>query len=440
MRVGIVGCGTAGPALATLLARAGHHVTILERAPSLNPVGAGLLLQPSGLAALEELGLAASIIACGSIIRRLSGVTPRGKPVLKLAYADLTPTAFGLGVQRGLLLSHLLQAASASGVTIHTGIAITSVKHALTAPIAIDADHREHGPFDLLVYCDGARSIVRDSLMTAARSTRYPFGALWFIADDLGGLPPDLTDTLSQVYDGTSVMLGFLPSGRLTPASPRRISLFWSMRLADEPALRAAGLPAFRERVLSLEPRAAPLMDQLTSTDQLITAAYHDVVLRSPVAGRVVFIGDAAHAMSPQLGQGANLALLDASALARAIIEGERVHRPLAESLDAYERARRSQTRFYHTASRWLTPIFQSEEEWLTPLRDTLMPVMCRLPLVRREMLLSLVGVKTGLLSADAVPTGGTLCAAQQPASNASTNPAKSAQSTKPSMLKSAER
>ncbi|XVJ59334.1 MAG: FAD-dependent monooxygenase [Tepidisphaera sp.] len=404
MRVGIVGCGTAGPALATLLARAGHHVTILERAPSLSPVGAGLLLQPSGLAVLDELGIAASIIDCGSIIRRLSGLTPRGKPVLKLAYADLAPTAFGLGVQRGLLLTHLLQTATASGVTIKTGIAITAVDQIQSAPIAIDAAGREHGPFDLLVFCDGARSAVRDALGITKHHARYPFGALWFIADDPGNLPPDFTDTLSQVYDGTGTMLGFLPSGRLNPASPRRISLFWSLRLADEPSLRAAGLAAFRERVLSLEPRAAPLMDQLTSTDQLITAAYHDVVLTSPIAHRVAFIGDAAHAMSPQLGQGANLALLDASALAQAIIEGERTHRPLAESLRTYEQARRSQTRFYHLASRWLTPIFQSDEEWLAPLRDAVMGPMCRFGPVRREMLLSLVGAKTGLLSAAQLP------------------------------------
>ncbi len=58
LRVAIVGCGSAGPAAATLLARQGHEVRLFERASECRPVGAGFLLQPSGLAVLEELGMA----------------------------------------------------------------------------------------------------------------------------------------------------------------------------------------------------------------------------------------------------------------------------------------------------------------------------------------------------------------------------------------------
>jgi 2-polyprenyl-6-methoxyphenol hydroxylase-like FAD-dependent oxidoreductase len=57
LRIAIVGSGTAGPAVATFLARDGHDVHLFERAPQKLPVGAGFLLQPTGLAVLNELGI-----------------------------------------------------------------------------------------------------------------------------------------------------------------------------------------------------------------------------------------------------------------------------------------------------------------------------------------------------------------------------------------------
>lgn len=73
MHVAIVGYGTAGQAAALLLARDGHRVEVFERAPAPGPVGAGLLLQPSGLQALWEIGLLDAAFAHGAIVERLHG-------------------------------------------------------------------------------------------------------------------------------------------------------------------------------------------------------------------------------------------------------------------------------------------------------------------------------------------------------------------------------
>ena len=75
LRIGIVGYGTAGQAAALLLTRDGHDVEVFERAPVLGPVGAGFLLQPTGLAALWELGLLDEALAHGARIGRLFGET-----------------------------------------------------------------------------------------------------------------------------------------------------------------------------------------------------------------------------------------------------------------------------------------------------------------------------------------------------------------------------
>src|SRR3954467_11470477 len=111
-RVGIVGAGTAGLATAALLARAGDVVEILERAPSPGPVGAGLLLQPTGQAVLARLGGLEKVRADAAVGERVVGTTVRGKRFLDLSYR----VGHGLGVHRGALFSALQGAAEREGV------------------------------------------------------------------------------------------------------------------------------------------------------------------------------------------------------------------------------------------------------------------------------------------------------------------------------------
>jgi 2-polyprenyl-6-methoxyphenol hydroxylase-like FAD-dependent oxidoreductase len=121
-------------------------------------------------------------------------------------------------------------------------------------------------------------------------------------------------------------------------------------------------------------------------------ARYRDVVMRSPVEGRVVFLGDAAHAMSPQLGQGVNMALLDARALAEALT----ARADIDESLAFYCHLRRSHLAVYQRLSRWLTPLFQSERSKLAGVRDLAFGPLGRMPIARGQMLKILTGTKRG--------------------------------------------
>lgn len=107
----------------------------------------------------------------------------------------------------------------------------------------------------------------------------------------------------------------------------------------------------------------------------------------------IVYLGDAAHATSPQLGQGCNLALWDAMVLADEI---EREPHDVACALDAYTRARRDHLAFYQFATRALTPFFQSDAPLLGPLRDAFMPWLVRVPFTNRLMTLSMLGLMDG--------------------------------------------
>ena len=99
MLIGVVGCGVAGQAAATFLSEAGHDVTAFERFAEPRPLGAGLLLQPTGLAVLAALGLAEAALAQGGKVVGLEAKTARGRTVLDLSYADLHPRAHGLGIR-----------------------------------------------------------------------------------------------------------------------------------------------------------------------------------------------------------------------------------------------------------------------------------------------------------------------------------------------------
>jgi 2-polyprenyl-6-methoxyphenol hydroxylase-like FAD-dependent oxidoreductase len=136
-------------------------------------------------------------------------------------------------------------------------------------------------------------------------------------------------------------------------------------------------------------------VDQIRSADDLTFASYADVTLRERHAERIVFIGDAGRVTSPQLGQGANLALIDAAVLADCL----RKQSTLAAALAAYAEQRRAHTRFYSYASRWLTPFFQSDSRIAALVRDLTFPIAGKVPYVRREMVRTLCGMKTGLFT-----------------------------------------
>ncbi|MDA4805204.1 FAD-dependent monooxygenase, partial [Enterobacter hormaechei] len=96
-------------------------------------------------------------------------------------------------------------------------------------------------------------------------------------------------------------------------------AFFWSTKPDEAEALRAAGIESWKDRVLSLWPECSAYTDQIGGFDDMTLARYGHHTLAMPAGRHLAVIGDAAHSTSPQLGQGANMALLDARALAHAL-------------------------------------------------------------------------------------------------------------------------
>jgi len=388
LEVGIIGAGTAGSAAALFLSRAGHHVTIFERVPEPKAIGAGIVLQPSGMSVLAALGLLPPVVARGAVLRELYAETSKRRPVLKLAYSDVAGDLYGLGLHRGVLFQTLFEAVKASpAITLKCAVGIEDLTRAPDGRnLVVETDSRkEHGPFDLVVVADGARSRLRDDTALKKTVKKYPWGALWFVGTDA---EHRFHHRLYQVLSGTRRMMGLLPTGLGPTGQTPLVSLFWSLGARSLEQWRAAGLLPWKEEILRFAPEAAPLLEQIQSPDQVLFAEYHDVVMAQWNTDDVVYLGDAAHATSPQLGQGCNLALVDAQVLAQCLAVSDAL--PLA--LDAYSRTRDAHLDYYQFATRWLTPFFQSDLTWLAPLRDFGMPIATRVPWVRRQMVTAMCG------------------------------------------------
>ena len=96
----IIGAGTAGLTTAILLAREGHQVTIFEQVDRLSPVGAGLLLQPAGLAVFEHLGVLDEALKLGAKVTGLEGQLANKQLLVNSHYHQAAPNLYGLGIQR----------------------------------------------------------------------------------------------------------------------------------------------------------------------------------------------------------------------------------------------------------------------------------------------------------------------------------------------------
>lgn len=391
--IAIVGAGTSGLASALFLTRDGHTVTIFEQFDTPKPVGAGLMLQPTGLACLAVLGLDKTVIDNSRIITRIDGRTIRDKRVLDIGYNVLGGNAFGLGVHRATLFGALHDAVQSEGIQLLTSSVVSDAPLVDGSRCVIDAQGHKHGPFDCVIDASGARSQLR-ALQADVRYVRpYPYAAVWGVCDEPDDWPwPDI---LAQRFDAARHMLGILPLGQRAGVRTAQMAFFWSLPASTYREWYDHGIANWHAQIDAYWPEAGSLARQFKSPDTLTFATYPDVVLKSLCAERMVFLGDAAHSTSPQLGQGANLALADALTFASAL----RAEDDIDTALQVFSRRRKAHLRFYQIASRYLTPFFQSESRVAATVRDLTFGPMTHVPYLEREMVRSLAGVKNGLFT-----------------------------------------
>ncbi|KCZ92395.1 FAD-dependent oxidoreductase [Hyphomonas johnsonii] len=368
LNIGIAGAGIGGLAAAAFLAREGHRVTVFDQFETAGPIGSGLILQETGLTILGELGLRTKAETLGAPIRRLYGRSrPSGRTVLDVRYGALRPGLLGVAIQRPALFTIVHDAALGAGARLVPSTRITAANP--KDATLVDAAGALHGPFDFIVDALGVKSVL-----SSAPMKELPYGALW------ATLPWPAhsgfhADALEQRYEAASRMAGVMPSGRAAGDAPQTLTYFWSIRADRHDAWRAAPLTHWRDAALSLWPETEPLLTPLKTHAALTFARYRHRTHWPAVSGRMVHLGDSWHAASPQLGQGANMALLDAFALARAVGRKPNV----GYALEDYARMRAGHVRLFQLMSYLFTPVYQSDSAVLPWLRDWLAAPVSRI-------------------------------------------------------------
>ncbi len=389
LEIGIAGAGIGGLALATALAQDGHRVRVFDRFDKPAPVGSGLVIQPVGQAVLAELGADVAAAALGNRVHRMVGrEADSGRRVLDVSYDAPGDPRFGLAIHRAALFDALLGTAEQAGVEI---VPSHPVARAEAGRMTFE-DGSAAGPFDMVVDATGAGSVLSP---LAARPLGY--GALWATVDWPEDTPLRRNE-LRQVYRRADRMLGVLPIGKLPGQSGLKTAIFWSLPAQSHSTWLEKGLTVWRHEAEALWPDFAPFAAQVTDSAQMTMARYSHGTLMRPVSGGVIHIGDAAHRASPQLGQGANMALLDALALARAL---RAASGDVQTAARLYAQARRWHVRSYQLVSRLFTPQYQSDSRALPWLRDRILfPVSTRRPIR---------GILTRLVCGDLLPPLGSL-------------------------------
>jgi FAD-dependent urate hydroxylase len=353
MRIIIVGAGIGGITAAIALKQRGLDVEVYERAAEIKEVGAGISLWPNALKALHQLGMEAvlepmSVVSDGGAIRRATGT------VLSRLSASGFIHRFGLPVMvfhRAELLNALVHAAR--NVPIHLGHECRHIEQDADS-VTIHFANGTSARGDLLVGADGLHSVVRERLRIQGE-LRYSGYTAWrgITSFETAGLIGGET-------------LGCGRRFGLVPISNNRVYWYATDNLpAGEQEAPAAAKARLIEMFNSWH---QPIPAVLEATDAPMILR-NDIYDRDPVdrwgSGRVTLLGDSAHPMTPNLGQGACQAIEDALVLARCVVDASG-----AASLRRYESERTVRTRTIVLASRRVGQLFQMEGQVVCGLRD----------------------------------------------------------------------
>ena len=322
----IVGGCIGGLSLARELALRGLPVTVLEKAAQLNPIGAGIIMNPNAMRVLERNGLAGELRANAWPYLMRDTCDHRGR---LLAVRDYRPLYDSGRLSRGALVhrAHLLEALF-NGVprqSVRFGVAVKRID---LRPDGVRVETERHGALeaDLLVGADGIHSQVRRRAFGEIEPLYMGYRSHRLVVDNVAGIRK---------------FTEFLGHGRrigLVPVSERRLYVWTTFNSPRDrpPVLRGAA--DFRELFGEFsDGRVRRVLQQVRSPEEIITTDIEELRLERWVAGRAALLGDAVHAMTPNIGQGAGMAMEDAAVLAEELATAARWE----EALGNYAKRRR---------------------------------------------------------------------------------------------------
>jgi 2-polyprenyl-6-methoxyphenol hydroxylase-like FAD-dependent oxidoreductase len=366
----VVGAGIGGLTASLILSRVAARVTLVEREERPSEVGAALALQANGMAVLGRLGLLPAVEAVSARIDRMDIRSVTGRRLLSARMPDLgAGLDHAIAVRRTDLHRLLLDAVSGvASVDTRFGWAAVSADPSGAVTITSTA---ENGPelgsmtlrADVIVGADGVNSAVRS---TGGFESRVSSGSSYVRTIVRGRASPWFEEYWTPLGS-----FGHAPLGG-------DLVYFWAAAHvgAAAEAVARRDVEAFRQEWRRVLPAAADLLEQVSSFDDLLVNAVSQVDCRRWFSGCLVLLGDAAHAMPPNLGQGANSALVDGVVLAEELTKAQSVKDALME----YDQRRRPVARRVQKAAEMLQRLCGMEGVTAVHVRDALLAGLAGFP------------------------------------------------------------
>ena len=342
-RILIVGGGIAGLSVATALHRQGLTPELVERSTTWPAVGAGINLPANGVRVLRALGVGEAVDRTATVIRRWAFFDQQGA---LLCETDLEDLWRDVGPSLGITRVRLQEALVAGAAVSHRlGVSLT----ALTQDddrVRVSFSDGMSGDYDLVVGADGIHSTVRE-LALSASSPSYAGTMAW--RSVIPTRPPGILDMMVLMGEGS--FFGLAPMGE---GHTYGFGAVGGARFKDPIVGR---LERFRRRFAEFGAPVPAYLAALQSDEQLHFGAIEWVEVDEWHRGRVVLLGDAAHAGPPHMGEGGCMAMEDALVLADVLRKAESVE----SALDAYVRRRRPRAGWVQEQSRaaaqaWVLP------------------------------------------------------------------------------------
>lgn len=305
----VIGGGIAGLTSAIALRRDGHQVTVIERDPDWSVYGVGIIQQANVIRAMAQLDLLDDYLSAGVAFDRVAVHAPDGTKVADVPSPRLSPDyPSNLGIGRPALHKILGDRTIVSGAEVRLGVAATQIEDRGDAVAVVFTDGTS-GSYDIVIGADGVYSQTRQAIMPDAPRPEYTGQAVWRYNF---ARPADL-DAL-HVYNG--------PTGvGLVPISEELMYMYVTTPEPGNPRYPTEGSA---ERMRSRLARAAPsiraMAEEITDDAGVVYRPLEALMLEGEWhVGRVVLAGDAVHATTPHLGQGAGMAIEDSIVLAEEI-------------------------------------------------------------------------------------------------------------------------
>ncbi|NWG52976.1 MAG: FAD-dependent oxidoreductase [Hydrogenophilaceae bacterium] len=337
-RILIVGGGIGGLTSAIALGRRGFEVAIIERDPTWSVYGVGIIQQANVIRAMAQLGVVEDYIHAGFGFDGVEIFAPDGRRLAAVQSPRLVegyPANVGIG--RKALQAVLSERARSSGAQIKLGVTV----HALEDDgegVAVRFSDGGADRYDLLIGADGLYSQIRTILFPDASKPLFENQGVWRY-----NFPRPADVVCLHAYEG--------PRGiGLVPLSNDVMYMYLTTPEPGNPRYLREGLAqTMRGKLAGAAPRIAALAEAITDDDGVVYKPLESVFLDGPwYKGRCVLIGDAAHATTPHLGQGAGMAIEDSLVLADELARFDRIE----DALEAFQARRQDRCRYIVEASR----------------------------------------------------------------------------------------